>query len=115
MLSTLRRPCDAGARLDAFAVQLDSIKFTSAHPQNQQSATWDLAYRAQLAFLERADAAGLASSVVVASDATVYWHFGSTFGLTTQAQRLAALTEDIVEMAELAGGHASAAKPAPTR
>ena len=110
MLSTLRRPCDDGARLDAFAIQLDSIKFTSAHPQNKQSATWDLAYRAQVAFLERADAAGLASAVMVASDATVYWHFGGNFGLTTQAQRIAALTEDVVEMAKLADGHASAVK-----
>jgi hypothetical protein len=32
MLSTIRRPgCDTGARMDAWAVQIDSMKFTSLH------------------------------------------------------------------------------------
>lgn len=110
VLSTIRRPCDDGARLDAFAVQLDSIKFTSAHPANKQSGTWDIAYRALLAFYERADAAGLTGAVAAANDSTVYWHFGDTFGLTTQAQRIAALTDDIVETVAIADAHPSATR-----
>jgi hypothetical protein len=110
MLSMLRRPCSSGARLDAFAIQLDSIKFTSKYPQNKQAATWDIAYRAQVAFLEEGDKAGMKDSVVIANDATVYWHFGDTYGLTTQAQRLAALEDDIVDMIALAMAHPSALK-----
>jgi hypothetical protein len=108
MLATARRPCDAGARFDSFAIQLDSLKFTSRHPQNAQSATWDLAYRALEAFLARGDAAHLNGAVTVANDATVYWHFGAAFGLTTQAQRLAALQDDVAEMAQIATQHPSA-------
>jgi hypothetical protein len=115
MLSTLRRPCDAGGRFDAFAIQLDSIMFTSAHPSNMQSDTWDIAYRALTAFLDRASKASLSNAVAVASDATVYWHFGDGFGLTTQDQRKAALQADIAEMAKLAAPpaalHASNGQP----
>jgi hypothetical protein len=32
----------------------------------------------------RADAQGLQGSVLAGIDSTVYWHFGSGFGLTTQ-------------------------------
>jgi len=109
MLSCTRRSCDLGARLDAFVLQLDSIKFTSAYPQSQQSATWDTAYRAVLAFLDRADEAKLPGSVWLGNDATVYWHFGASFGLNTQAQRKAALQDDIADMATLASKHAGAA------
>ena len=108
MLSTARRSCDAGARIDSFGIQLDSIKFTSRYPNNQQSPTWDLAYRALIAFFERADGAGLRGAVTVSSDATVYWHFGDSFGLTTQDQRKQALQDDITDMATIAAMHPSA-------
>lgn len=110
MLSTVRRPCDSGARLDAFAVQLSSVMFTSQHPNNQQSVTWDIAWRALGAFLDRADAAGMKGAVMVADDSTVYWHFGDNFGLTTQAQRKAALTADLAEVATLAASRSAATK-----
>ncbi len=110
MLSCVRRPCDSGARLDAFLLQLDSVKFTSAYPQNKQAATWDTAYRAVLSFLDEGDKAGMPGSVWIGNDATVYWHFGSSFGLNDQTSRKAALTDDIVDMAKLAAAHPSALK-----
>lgn len=110
MLSMLRRPCSSGARLDAWAVQLDSIKFTSRYPNNQQSNTWDIAYRALLAYLGEADKANLHNAVMVADDSTIYWHFGSNFGLTTQSERLAALEDDVVDMVNIAMAHPSALK-----
>ncbi len=108
MLSCTRRACDLGGRLDAFLLQLDSIKFTSAYPSNQQVKVWDIAYRAVRSFLDEADKAQLKGPVWIGNDATVYWHFGSSVGLTTQALRMAALTEDIVDMAKLATAHPSA-------
>ncbi len=108
MLSCTRRPCDLGARLDAFLLQLDSVKFTSAYPSNQQVATWDIAYRAVVGFLGEADSAQLKGAVWIGSDATSYWHFGSTVGLNDQASRKAALTADIVDMAKLGAAHMSA-------
>jgi hypothetical protein len=110
MLSMLRRPCSSGARLDAWAIQLDSIKFTSKYPANQQATKWDIAYRALLAFLQEADAASLDNAVLVADDATIYWHFGDNFGLGTQAERLAALQDDVVDMVEIATAHPSSVK-----
>ncbi len=108
MLSCVRRSCDLGARLDAFLLQLDSVKFTSAHPQNQQSKTWDITYRAVVGFLDEADKAAMNGAVWIGNDATVYWHFGSSFGLTSQTQRKAALQDDIADMATLAAAHPSA-------
>ncbi len=110
MLSTLRSACDTAGGFDAWAIQVDSVKFTSAYPQNAQSPTWDLAYRALESFYAEADKAGLANAVVAGDDATVYWHFGSSWGLTTQAQRLAALQADIADLATGAAAHASAVK-----
>ncbi|MHB8419171.1 MAG: glycoside hydrolase family 71/99 protein [Myxococcales bacterium] len=107
-LSAIRRPCSSGARIDAFDPQLDSVQFTSAHPQNQQSATWDIAYRATVAYLQQADAAGLVNAVGLSIDGTVYPHFGASFGLTTAAEQQAALQSDLAEMAALAVQHPSA-------
>jgi hypothetical protein len=110
VLSCVRRPCDPGARIDSFIVQLDSVKFTSRYPQNQQVATWDIAYRALIGFLGEADAAGLGGAVTVGSDATVYWHFGGNVGLSTEAERETALGADIADMATIASQHPSAAR-----
>jgi hypothetical protein len=110
VLSCVRRPCDSGARLDSFIVQLDSVKFTSRYPQNHQEPTWDIAYRALVGFLDEADAAGLDGAVTVGSDATVYWHFGTNVGLATEADREAALGADIADMATIATQHPSAAR-----
>ena len=109
-LSTLRRPCDDGARLDAFAVQFDSVQFTSRYPDHAQAPTWDIAYRALLSFVDRAERAGLKDAVAVTLDATSYWHFGSTFGLTTQQSKIDALRLDIVDMAKIASASSSAVK-----
>ena len=108
MLSCVRRPCDLGARLDAWVVQLDSVKFTSAYPQNKQAPSWDIAYRAVTAYLDEADQAGLQGSIWIGDDATSYWHFGSTYGLNDQTSCKAALTDDIVDMAKMAAAHPSA-------
>jgi hypothetical protein len=110
VLSCVRRPCDSGARLDSFIVQLDSVEFTSRHPQNRQVPTWDIAYRALVGFLDEADAAALDGAVTVGSDATVYWHFGASVGLATDAERQAALGADIADMATIAAQHPSAAR-----
>jgi hypothetical protein len=108
MLSTLRSACDMAGGFDAWAIQIDSVKFTSAYPQNAQSPTWDLAYRALQSFYSEADKAGLKNAVVAGDDATVYWHFGAAYGLSTQADRLAALQADISDLAKTAAAHPSA-------
>ena len=110
VLSTVRRPCDSGGRLDSLIVQLDSVAFTSMYPTNQQVGTWDIAYRALVGYLDEADAAGMAGAVTVGSDATVYWHFGGAVGLTTEPEREATLTADIADMATIASKHPSAAR-----
>ncbi len=110
LLSTLRRPCSSGAKLDAWAVQLDSIKFTSKYPGNKQSNTWDIAYRSLVAYLAEADKANLPNAVMVADDSTIYWHFGGNYGLTTQAERLGALEDDVVDMVKIAMAHPSSVK-----
>ncbi|MFL5312759.1 MAG: carboxypeptidase regulatory-like domain-containing protein [Myxococcales bacterium] len=118
MLSTLRRSCDDGARIDAWSVQIDSIRDTSRHPTNPQSPSADLAYRALLAFLNQADAAGLGNKILPGNDSTWYFHFGAnpnvqlgkcdgTAGNPKQSC-LDALTSDIVEMVQIAAPHSSA-------
>jgi len=108
MLSCVRRPCDLGGRLDAFLLQLDSVMFTSAYPQNQQIKTWDIAYRAVTTFLDEGDKNQMTGTVWIGNDSTVYWHFGSVVGLNDQTSRKAALQADIVDMAKLAAAHPSA-------
>ena len=70
MLSTTRRSCDEGARLDAFAVQLNGLRNTSLHPENTEQIGAELPYQALLGFFERADALGLQNAVMPAMDAT---------------------------------------------
>jgi hypothetical protein len=113
MLSTLRRPCDDGARIDAWSVQIDSIRFTSRYFAEGASGfadSADLAYRALLAFFDRADAAGMTGVVLPGTDSTWYWHFGDARGVTTQALRLAALEDDLVDELEIADAHPSAVR-----
>jgi hypothetical protein len=111
MLSTLRRSCDSGARIDAWSVQIDSIRFTSRYLDPSASGyadSADLAYRAFVAFLERADAQAMNGVIVPGIDTTWNWHFGDARGLTSQAARLGALEDDLVDMLEIADPHASA-------
>jgi len=112
MLSMLRRPCDDGAKIDAWAVQIDTIKFSSRYPNNPFSSISDLSYRALLAFYERANKANMKEKVLAAFDATWYFHFGSSFGLghcnethgtkNLKQACLDALEDDIVDMIEIA-------------
>jgi hypothetical protein len=104
MLSILRRACAPGARVDAWSVQMNSVKLSSAHlsPDDPAfSVSADLAYRALLGFVDRAEANGLYGSIVPGFDTTWYWHFGDAKGLTTHESKLAALEDDIVDMAAL--------------
>jgi MYXO-CTERM domain-containing protein len=111
MLSTIRRPCDEGARLDAFAIQLNGLRNTSLHPGNPPAASAELPYQALTHWLERADAAGLENAVMLAMDATWYYHFPSAAGLDCAgdpqscADQIAA---DIVDMLQLVAPHPSA-------
>jgi hypothetical protein len=108
MLSTLRRPCDDGARFDAFEIQLNSLKLSSLHGSTTGGESIELSYRALLGFLDRADAQGMENAVVVGHDSTFYWHFGDGYGIDTQAKRLAAMTEDLADMVAIADTHESA-------
>jgi hypothetical protein len=92
-------------------VQIDSIRFTSRYLDPGASGyadSADLAYRAYLAFLERADAQSMRNVIVPGIDTTWYWHFGDARGLDTQSERLGALEDDLVDMLEIADPHPSA-------
>src|SRR4051812_41960683 len=118
MLSTLRRSCDDGARIDAWSVQIDSIRDTSRPPANPQSPASDLAYRAMLAFFQQADGAQLSGKIIPGDDATWYFHFGTSANVqlgscdnsagNPKQNCLDALTADIAEMVQIASGHSSA-------
>ena len=111
MLSTIRRPCDEGARIDAFAIQLNGLRNTSLHPENTGATSAELPYQALLRFLERADAAGMQDAVMPAIDATWYWHFQSAAGLDCDGNPQSCsdqLSADIVDLLALVGGHPSA-------
>jgi len=111
MLSTIRRPCDQGARIDAFAIQLNGLRNTSLLPGNPGAKSAELPYQALLRFLERADAAGMQDVVMPAVDATWYWHFQGAAGLDCDGNPQSCydqLSADIVDMLVLVGGHPSA-------
>lgn len=112
MLSQARRACDSGARIDAWAIQLNNVKFTSAHPSNPQSNTADYAYRALVSFLNQADAAGMTNAVLPGFDSTWYFHFGTSVGLADgdRASRIQATEDDAVDMVNLSMAHPSALK-----
>src|SRR5262249_28132526 len=83
MLAMLRRPgcrSDDGAKLDAWTMQNNSIKFSSKYVSSPGAAA-DLPYRTMLALFNRADAANFANAVIPGFDSTWYFHFGSSVGL----------------------------------
>ncbi|HEY2031041.1 MAG TPA: carboxypeptidase regulatory-like domain-containing protein [Myxococcales bacterium] len=117
MLSHLRRSCDSGARFDAWAVQVDSLRDSSLHPTNPQSPAADLAYRALVSFFNEADNAGV-TGVMPGDDATWYFHFGTSSNVqigacndtagNPRSNCINALTGDIVDMVNVAAQHPSA-------
>lgn len=116
MLSTLRRPCDDGAKLDAWAVQIDGTHDTALHPGNPSCAACDVAYHALTAFLTEADAAQMHSVVMPADDASWYFHFSGAAGLglcddspgNAKQRCIDALTQDFIDLVTLADAHPSA-------
>jgi hypothetical protein len=109
MLSNLRSPTDASARIDAYAIQLDGTHFTSLHGAPAPSA--EIAYQALEHFLTEADALGRANAVVPMDDATWYWNNGHWLGLDCAASRatcLDYLRQDVIDLITLAAPHASA-------
>jgi len=115
MLSNLRRPCDDGAKLDAWSVQIDSILFTSKYPENPQSTTADIAYRAMNAFLSEADKGNMTNVFIPGADSTWYFNFGSYFGLgkcdnspnNSVQNCINAIQSDLVDMLEIGLEHNS--------
>jgi len=118
MLSNVRRACDDGARIDAWAVQMNGTHDTSAHPGNPSCTTCQIAYDATQAFLKEADAAQMDGVIIPAEDATFYFHFGTSMGLgacddtsgNPKQNCEDALTQDLVDMAAMALAHPSALK-----
>jgi len=117
MLSTLRRPCDDGAKIDVWSVQQGGIRDTSRYPKNPQSTTSDLCYRAMLAFFERAQNASMTNCIMPGQDSTWYFHFGSAVGLgycnsssgpNNRQNCLNALQSDLIDMITIASGYTSA-------
>ena len=80
-LSAARRPCDDGAKIDTWAVQLDGTHNTSLHPGAPACNGCEIAYRGLGSFLAQADAAGMTNSVMPSDDATWYFHFSTAAGL----------------------------------
>src|SRR5262249_41770048 len=118
MLSNLRRPCDDGAKLDAWAVQLSGTNNTSLNPANPACTACQITYLAAQAFLQEADLSSQNNSIIVSSDSTFYFHFGTTLGLgacddTTgnpKANCVNAITRDFVDMSNMSAAHASGLK-----
>src|SRR6185436_19543862 len=66
LLAMLRRPgcrADDGAKLDAWTMQNNSIKFSSKYPGNTSSAA-DYPYRMMMNLYDRADAAGVKNAIM---------------------------------------------------
>ena len=116
MLSTLRRPCDDGAKLDTWAVQIDGTHNTSLHPGNPACSACDVSYHALTGFLDQADAAQMKNAVMPSDDATWYFHFSSAAGLglcddspgNAKQRCVDALTQDFIDLVTLADAHPSA-------
>ena len=119
MLSNVRRSCDDGAKLDAWTLQLDGTYATDAHGSNPSCITCNIAYNATLGFLNEADRVGMKNVIIPGDDATWYFHFGSSVGLgncddsspaNAKQKCVDALTQDFVDMSNLAAAHDSALK-----
>ena len=83
MLAMLRRPgcrADDGAKLDAWTMQNNSVKFSSKYVSNPGAAE-DFPYRTMMALFDRADLAGIPNAVLPGFDSTWYFHFGTSVGL----------------------------------
>ncbi len=111
MLSNVRRPCagDVGARIDAFAVQLNGTRFSSLHDASPAGSV-ELPLQALKHFYSEANAAGLTDAVLPGDDATWYFNNGHWVGLDCKADRaacLGALQQDAVDMLTLAVDNAS--------
>jgi len=124
MLSMLRRPgcrLDDGAKLDAWTMQNNSIKFSSKYVANP-GASADLPYRTMMALYDRADLHQIPNAVMAGFDSTWYFNFGNTKGLgdcddipkkngaNPRSSCLSALQSDIRDLAVEANGRASAVK-----
>jgi hypothetical protein len=114
MLSNVRRSCsaDVGARIDAFAIQLDGTEFSSLHSA-QPSEGQEIPLQALKNFLGQADAAGVANVVIPADDATWYFNNGHWVGLDCAADHarcVQLLQQDTVDMLTLAAGSAASYK-----
>jgi hypothetical protein len=118
MLSQVRRPCDDGAKLDAWTMQMNGTRDTPAHPENPPCETCTIAYNAALGFLKQADAAGMTNVVIPGVDATWYFHFGNSKGLGTcddttgnpKQHCIDALTQDFIDMSNMSAAHPSGLK-----
>jgi hypothetical protein len=80
MLSNLRKPSDDGAKIDAWAVQLSSLQFSSLHTTTPDFNS-ETPYRAMKAFYSRAAHLNLTNSVMPGYDATWTFNFGHYLGL----------------------------------
>ena len=110
-LSTVRRACasDVGARVDAFAIQLDGTKYSSLHASSP-SASAETPLQNLIHTYGEAEAAGLANVVLPADDATWYWNNGHWVGLDCSANHAtcySAVQQDVVDMLTLAVDHPS--------
>lgn len=121
MLSTLTPTCNQGARIDAWAVQINQVEFTSKYPSHHQANTDDYAWRAYQTFLSRADANGLTSVILPGYDSTWYFHFGDGSSLGSlkpgkcddssgnpKQNCMNAIRDDLVDMLDEGASHPSA-------
>ncbi|HEY6908721.1 MAG TPA: carboxypeptidase regulatory-like domain-containing protein [Myxococcales bacterium] len=102
-LSNLRRSCDDGAKLDAWAVQLSSLVLTSLHTATPE-ANAELNYQALLHFFSEAEANGMSNVMIPAQDVTWYWHNSPANATIANVQ------QDAIDMVNLSLQHTSALK-----
>ena len=102
-LSNLRRSCDDGAKLDAWAVQLSSLVLSSLHTTTPE-ANAELNYRALLSFFSEAEANGISNVMIPAQDVTWYWHNSPANASIANVQ------QDAIDMVNLSLQHPSALK-----
>jgi hypothetical protein len=108
MLSTVRRPCDQGARIDAFGIQLNGTHFTSLHGGSE--ANQEIPLQSLEHFLSEADAASMTNAVLPAEDATWYWNNAGRFidCATHHSTCIGYLQADVEDMIAIVRTHPSA-------